>query len=309
MLNNNKFIIFAPSYDERSGGIVVLHKLCHLINELGYDAYLYPHREQFVIDKYNLLKTLTLFIKFEIKSFFKGYKTNSSFNTPIIKSSKDFKINDRDIVFYSELVLGNPLNAKNVVRWLLHQPGFHTGNVMYNSRELLFKFNSAIKDFHYPGSVTSSQELKVIHYPLEHYNLEGAAESRAGTAYCLRKGKHKAIQHQLKDSILIDNLPHAEVSKIFKKVKTFISYDTYTAYSLFAVLCGCESVVIPDEGVTEEAWYPNENDRNGIAYGFNKVDEANKTMHLVKLYVESEQKKSATNVADSIQVIEKNFRI
>jgi hypothetical protein len=37
-------------------------------------------------------------------------------------------------------------------------------------------------------------------------------------------------------------------------VETFISYDTYTAYSLFAVLCECESVVIPDEGVSEEAY-------------------------------------------------------
>lgn len=306
MSDINKFIIFAPSYNEKSGGIVVLHKLCHLINELGHEAYLYPHREQFVFDKKNIFSTLLLFIKFHIKTVLKGYKVNKSFNTPIFKG-EDCKIDETCVVFYSELVLGNPLKAKNVVRWLLHQPGFHTGNVMYNSGELLFKFNSAIKDFNYPGSHTSSQELKVIHYPLEHYNKKNLSPKREGTAYCLRKGKNKKIVHELKDSILIDNLSHKEVAEVFKKTKRFISYDTYTAYSLFAVLCGCESVVIPDDNTSEEQWYPNETDRYGIAYGFENLEKANRTKELVKAFVTSEEEKSIKNVKSAIGIIGRYF--
>ncbi|MFY8273985.1 WavQ [Pseudoalteromonas sp. SSDWG2] len=300
MLNEKKFIIYTPSYNEKSGGIVVLHKLCHILNDLGYEAYLYPQSEQFVFDKKSIFSEFRKFIKFELKSLLTGFKVNPHFDTPIF-DFKNKEIDDSCIVFYSELVLGNPLGAKQVARWLLHQPGFHTGRVMYNAGEILFKFNSAVRDFNYPGSITSTQELKVIHYPLEHYNLDDVKEERQGTAYCLRKGKHKAIVHDLKDSVLIDDLPHEEVAKVFKSVKTFISYDTYTAYSLFAVLCGCESVVIPDEGVTEEEWYPNPEDRNGIAYGMENIEKANSTAHLVKQYVISEEDKSFNNVKLAIE--------
>ena len=158
------------------------------------------------------------------------------------------------------------------------------------------KFNSAILDFNFPGSKTSEKELKVIHYPLEYYNLSGASNTRKGTAYCLRKGRGKEIQHDLADSILIDDMSHAEVAAIFKRVKTFISYDTYTAYSFFAVLCGCDSVVIPDGGVTKEQWYPNVKDRHGLSYGFDEIDEAKKTAPLVKEYVIREEHKSVDNV-------------
>lgn len=302
-----KFIIFSPSYNEKSGGIVVLHKLCHLLNQLGYDAKLYPHNEQFVIDKHNFFKKLKVFFKFELKLLFKGYKTNSSLNTPVITNKKLAVIEDDTVVVYSELVLGNPLNAKNVVRWLLHQPGFHTGQVMYNPGELLFKFNSAINDFHYPGSKTSEIELKVIHYPLEHYNLENTNSSRQGSAYCIRKGKNKKIIHDLKNSILVDHLSHAEVAKVFKKSKQFISYDTYTAYSIFAVLCGCESIVVPNDGESEEQWYPNETDRYGIAYGFENIEKANTTVHLVKQHIIKEEQKSSNNVERSVIEINKYF--
>lgn len=302
-----KFIIFSPSYNEKSGGIVVLHKLCHLLNELGHDAKLFPHREQFVIDKTNFFKIFKVFFKFEIKSLFRGYKTNSSLNTPVITRKQLPIIDDETVVVYSELVLGNPLNAKNVVRWLLHQPGFHTGQVMYNPGELLFKFNSAIDDFEYPGSRTSVCELKVIHYPLEHYNLKHIPDKKEGIAYCIRKGKNKPIVHDLSNSTLVDDLSHKDVANVFKKSKTFISYDTYTAYSIFAVLCGCESVVIPDENVTEEEWYPKETDRYGIAYGFDNITKSKLTAHLVKEHITIEEQKSLINVKNCVREINQFF--
>jgi len=306
-----KFIIFAPPYNEKWGGIVVLHKLCHLLNELGHDAKIYPHYEQFVFDKNNFFQTLKLFCKVELKNVIKNlitdFKTNPHLNTPVIKPSKNFNIKDNTVAIYSEIVLGNPLNAKNVVRWLLHQPGFHYGQVMYNSGELLFKFNSAINDFSYPGSKTSTQELKVIHYPLEHYNLEELPADKKGVAYCIRKGKHKKIVHDLSSSTLIDNLSHKEVAKVFKKSKQFISYDTYTAYSIFAVLCGCESIVIPDKGTSETEWYPKEMDRYGIAYGFENIEKANATAHLVKQHITNEEQKSLTNVEHAVLEVNDYF--
>ncbi len=38
----DKFIIFAPTYDENIGGVILLHKLCHLLNANGIKSFLFP---------------------------------------------------------------------------------------------------------------------------------------------------------------------------------------------------------------------------------------------------------------------------
>lgn len=128
--------------------------------------------------------------------------------------------------------------------------------------------------------------------PIEIYNLDNAlsADQRKGTAYCLRKGKHKKIEHDLENSVLIDGKSHQEIADIFKRVKTFISYDAYTGYSMFAALCGADSIVIPDEGMSELEWYPEVSQRYGVAYGFNRLDLARSTQ--VKVLEEVLQKEN-----------------
>lgn len=293
-----KYLIFAPSYDENSGGIVVLHKLCHLLNSQGYEAFIFPYFENFEVSKENLIKVFIKKIIHQFKQSFKRYRTNKFFNTPVKKnwSAAD---SENFIVVYPEIVFGNPLGAKHVVRWLLHQPGFHTGKIYYGGNELYYKFNSAIDDFCFPSSKTSEKELKIIHYPTDiYYPPSNKNHQRKGTAYCLRKGKDKIIQHELKDSILIDRKSHAEIAEIFRNVKTFVSYDTYTAYSIFAVLCGAESIVVPDQNTPIDDWYPNHVDRYGISYGFSEKERvrAVETKDKVLSHIVSEERKSIKNV-------------
>jgi len=312
-----KYIIFAPSYIETSGGAIVLHKLCSILNGLGHESYLYPYFETYQSislyhsNKKNRFSILLRYLKAKITEKFTCYKVNKEFNTPIYDSSK--KIGKDFIVIYPELVACNPLNASNIVRWLLHQPGFHTSAICYGKNEIYFRFNSAILDFNFPGSVTSNNFLKIIHYPLEFYNMDNIANKRNGTAYSIRKGKNKKIEHSLKDSILIDGdtnvqaLSHKEVSKIFKSVETFISYDTYSAYSIFAALCGCRSIVIPDKDISKEEWYPDKEDRYGIAYGFDDIDAAIATENLVMNRIIHEEKKSISSVKNFIKEVDSFF--
>lgn len=290
-----KFIVFSPSYDPNIGGVIVLHKLCHLLNDLGHQAELYP----FFSTVNNKSATSRLFRK--IKNFlrrtFKKYKTNPAFNTPIYSKNK---VEDNCIVIYPEIVTGNPLNAKNVVRWFLHKPGFHTGEAIYGNNELYFDFNSFVHNLTFSGSRLSETRLYINHVPTDKYNLNKALEAdrRFGTAYCLRKGKDKKIVHELEDSILIDGKSHKEISDIFKSVHTFISYDVYTAYSPFAVLCGAKSIVVPDKGVSIDEWHPNEVYRHGVSYGFSKEEEirAERTKHLVLGRLTREESKSINKV-------------
>ena len=339
-----KIVIFTSDYNPNIGGAVVLHKLAHLINELGGEAYLYPffgdkitdrpilrnifnpfngRINLFLLNKYSILKrnykfhkgnlSLTSFLKIFKNDFFKDIyfmKLNPIFNSPLLTFSDAAKIENNDdyIVIYPEVVSGNPLRAKNVVRWFLHDPGFHTKTVNYGSGELYFRFGSVTKIFTPPiGSKISDHNLTVLHFPLELYNSEGWSENRSGTAYCIRKGKGKPIVHDLSDSILIDDLSHEEVSKIFKRVKQFISYDTKTAYSYFAAVCGCESVVIPDLGMTEDEWIKDVNARAGQAFGFQNLEKANSTRQLVEPFLKEEESKSIYSVKMFLEKVDEYF--
>jgi len=93
-------------------------------------------------------------------------------------------------------------------------------------------------------------------------------------------------------------LSHKEISKIFKKVKTFISYDPYTAYSNFAALCGAESVVIPDDNVKIDQWYSDEENRYGLAYGFENINESLKTTHLLLEKIKKQESYNLLQVSE-----------
>jgi hypothetical protein len=276
-----KYVIFAPQFDEIRGGAIALHKLCHLINSHNREAFIFPLFENFELNQLNFKSVLLQFIRRTIRWKIKPFRTNPSFQTPVIRSLASLGPIKDVVVIYPEVTFGNPIGAFNVVRWLLHNPGFLKNKVYYGANELHFKINSHISDFSFPGATLSALELRVTHFPLDLYRPSEINTERKGSAYCLRKGRHKDIQHDLSDSILIDGKSHAEVSKIFKQVKTFISYDTYTAYSRLAALSGCDSIVIPDQGVTLEKWHPNPDERNGIAYGFDQLEHARTTRHLV----------------------------
>lgn len=289
-----KFLIISRSYSENSGGYIVLHKLCDQINRLGGEAYMVPYVDSYEFGRGNLIKPVLRYVK-EVGRGLISYSVNKSFVTPVLKEYKKIKNWDDWVVIYPEVVFGNPLKAKNVVRWFLHNPGHISGKIYYGSNELYFKFHSGIVALDFPGSKMSSVELKIVHFPLDLYNEIGVSAHRRGTAYCIRKGKGKPIVHDLQNSILIDGKSHAEIAAIFKTVKQFISYDVYTAYSGFAALCGCESVVVPDPGMTENDWYPKEWDRHGVAYGFENLENSKKTRHMLIERMHGELEKNAEN--------------
>lgn len=304
-----KFLIFAPPYRETDGGGIVLHRLCALLRELDYEAYLTRSFNGMPVYQNDFVKPLYVLIKRAILRFVSPFKTNSAWDTPILKTP-DTLLGPEWVVIYPEITFGNPLRAQNVVRWFLYQPGFHTGMVFYGPKEFHVDFNLFASDFNYPGCYKSEFPLNVLSFPFEYYNLDGAVpeELRVGTAYCLRKGKEKKIQHDLSDSILIDGKSHAEVSKIFKRVKRFISYDAYTAYSSFAVLCGAESVVIPDPGGDKTQWYPDPADRYGVAYGFDDFEEARVTADKVLPRMKDKERRSLENVQRFADEIHEFFR-
>lgn len=290
-----KYLIMANSYNPNIGGYVVLHRLCHELNKLGCVARMVPAFNNHVFNKDDMVVPLLRFAKERLRRM-KGYETNPDFLTPVW-SEEEFRASVDDwVVVYPETISGNPLGARHVVRWFLHHPGFHRSDFYYGLNELYFKYHPGIvvpKDLQ---ANTSPNGLHIIHYPLNLYNMEGCPEKRSGSAYAVRKGVGKKMVHDLKGSFLIDGKSHEEISSIFKSVEVFYSYDPYTAYSTFAALCGCDSVVVPDEGMSEDKWYPEKNFRLGIAYGVDRVVEARNERAALLSRVETELASNSRNV-------------
>jgi hypothetical protein len=360
-MKKKKIIIFAPHYNPDSGGAIATHKLCHLLNEMGREAFLFPLFDTHPINILNFESTIEILnnelfyysvdstVKIENKPvtsskplkelafkerlqlarriFFPPKKiqatetlpiifnpnrfslqTNPSFNTPCldIRSAHEIAGNDEYVVIYPEVVMGNPLKAKNVVRWLLHTPGFHTNQTNYGPNELYFRFSVETPYFSHPGSTTSDQFLTVVHFPTEIYNMNGASQDRQGTAYCIRKGAGKEIVHDLSDSICIDGKSHKEIAEILKRVKTFYCYDTRTAYYYFASLCGCETIVIPDDGISKEEWLPLPISRVGIRYGIDSPKNfSQNTPNDVLAFLKAEEISSIARIKTALQEIDK----
>ncbi len=276
-----KYIIRTPSFDITLGGVIALHRLCHLLRGRGEDAYLWPGTKP-VYDANHPLRSFYRFVRYFFQNIFgDGFKTFSEFDTPIAKYS-DL---ENAVVVYGEGVLGNPLLSKKIVRWFLHKPGFHTGKIAYGIDELYFYYQKVFDDSNINSS--SDNSLTVVMLLDKIYKQRNYGE-RKGRCYAVRKGRLRSDIPNLENEVVIDELSHAQVAKIFNEVEYFISYDTETLYSVYAAMCGCKSIVVPEHGVTKEQWRPEERYRYGIAYGFDDIEYAIETKELLLERLEQE---------------------
>lgn len=269
-----KNIIIYPHMSEFSfndGGTVVEYLLAEKLSKLGQNVRIYPS-----------------YGKECPNPIFMNYYNN------------DFPIDDNAVVIYCEGTQGNPLNAKNVVRWMLSKLG---QNVPYShvytwgKNELVYYFNSEEKIAKNPEKLGNIYKLLNVIYvnPLAiNHNLP----SREGTCYTIRKlfethGKHKQHVHPPNSFEITRAHTQSDYISIFNKHKYFISYDSLTFLYVIAALCGCVSIVIKVDGLSKEDWlnttvvaeYLKESGENtlyGIAYGAEDLENAINTLHLVR---------------------------
>jgi hypothetical protein len=280
------YIIYAPPYNENRGGPVVLHKLCHLLNQLGERSYIYPRKKN---------RSFISRLKRIFNSRFRGqtFTVNPDFNTPVAKQ-RHLK---NSIIIYPEVTAGNPLGAKNVIRWFLHKPGYHTGKIEFGENELYFFYDKASDD----SSINKNpdNQLFVVHLHPAYRNL---GYERDGSCYLVRKGSDRSVIHNKKDSIQIDGLSHYEIAEIFNKKEIFYSYDEVTMYSQFAALCGCVSVVIPESFKNREEWVANHPiAKYGVAYGVDDQLHAKTTQGLLRNYFAEQELESLETVKQFIK--------
>lgn len=257
-------VIYTYDFDMGIGGIKVMHKLCHILNTMGYESYLMP---------------------IHIHSTFTVYYDN----TPIITQEILENLSDC-IVVYPEGIQYNPLESKYVVRWVLGPPR-HEDIATWSGDDLVFWY----MDYYYVDFV--GQRNNTLFVTENHSDIfYNRYMEREGSCYSIRKCKNPQLIHP-QDSIFIPyhgagNL--LELAQLFNKTKIFYCYDNYTFLNVQAAMCGCISVVIPDGTKSKEEWLQGSRlNKYGVAYGLNDIERAVDTLPF--LFKEMDQIELETN--------------
>lgn len=194
-----KFTVFAPSYNDKSGGAWVLHFLCHSLNQIGYESSIFIYEDSKL--------------------------ANPQFNTPqgYIQDS---------ILIYPEIILNNPLKADKVVRYMLNKEGVLQGKMInWGEKDYPLAFSKVYKDncetLFYPNcdlSIFYNDGRQKQHNSF--YIGKGYLFGDCPKLDCFEITRTYPSSKQ-------------ELAEVLRNSKILFSYDALSATNTDAALCGC----------------------------------------------------------------------
>jgi len=153
---------------------------------------------------------------------------------------------DTDFIgIYPEIVHGNPLKAKKVVRYILQKPGLATmygqpGPTKFDPTDILIYFSRVYA----PDDV---KDEDILFLPICNLHIfKDYGRKRDKTCYLVGKGLNTNIHP--KDSILIDRTfanDQKKLADLLNECHTMYSYDPVTAMFEVARLCGTKVITTP----------------------------------------------------------------
>lgn len=280
------FCAYVPHWT--AGGSMVTNLFAKMLVDMGEDVY------------------MTLAHNVRGREHFSAVLPGSGNNAKELQYEEALALAQEDdvAVIYPEIVSGNPMNAKKVIRWVLYYPGGHgAGDMVYDFSELIFTyFDRYLKGTPHEGSPL----LTIVETRLDQfYSMDGIQREydcilvKKGAAnFEALKEKHLNSNLQLLDKpfFILDGVLNTledvrQLNHIFNQVRYFISFDHATYYSIMASLSGCTSIVLPIDGIDREQWTKEiPTHQYGVAYGFDDVKRANETKpNLISLLQETEK--------------------
>lgn len=247
-MTKKKFLISTHGFDMGIGGLKVLHKLCHMLNERGEDAYLIP---------VNFNQPFNVYDKYNVKMVTQEVMDNL----------------DDVIVVYPESWFGNYLNAPNVVRWLIGPPS-EDHVTTWEDSDLWFWYIPFYLTDKYKKDTDNflciTEQHREVFYDMK---LE-----RSGTCWCLRKAQDIV---KPSDYIHPNNstfIPyHAagdliSLSNLFNSKELFYCYDNCTYIIIQSLMCNTDVVVVPNGTRTKEDFQNGYDLNKYAAYGLDDLE-------------------------------------
>jgi predicted O-linked N-acetylglucosamine transferase (SPINDLY family)/GT2 family glycosyltransferase len=257
--NQLSFVIVAPGFNAKSGGVIAMYNLAKIIHENNIQCKIFDtcghHLPNNIFDVY----------------------------------ATSLDITNHTIVVYPEGINGNPLNAKFVVRWILCELGIHCASDIYKTwgrNDFVYHYSTYNPD----KNVSDYNMLTPLYL---NPKLQDQGKSRDGYCHVIRKGHkfHKPLQyiHPQNSFLLDDDLSQEDLIDILNTKKYLISYDPYSYINFMASLCGCVPIVAPFASTSKKQWLDSmsiskilekygEKELKGIAYGLDEIEYAQRTL-------------------------------
>lgn len=272
-INKNPYYIYAPPYRSISAGIKSLYLLCHHLNLKGESAFIY-------YDSKNSINSEGLDDVF--------YNLNIKFiNSSIIEFHKNNSYNP--IVIYSDTVDGNPINASNIVRYMMNYDGL-LKKITKDKNELNFAYSKNIAE---SLKLTDNRVLFIpasnpeLFHPLNNVKKNGSCVY-LGKYFDHHKGEEQQITKQSTkiyrpESVILSKTTYSksEIINLLQKSEICYLYEN-SAIALEAVLCGCPAVFIPNKFLKQQEVHLSRNELGIDGYALNsskeEIERAKKTV-------------------------------
>lgn len=215
-----EFVVVTPPYTAQSAGIVVMHELCDSLNKLGHKAAIIFARSSG---------------QFDSSSEQNSYGPNLQWH-PLHDQNEFDDFIDNGIIIYPEIVTGNPLNGKRVVRYLLNIEGAIGGNSMEASKD------DFILSFSY--LYHKNPHAYLIKLPANSsFNCENSAPSleRSLDLTYIGKGTRYDQCFTVKNTLEITRQwpkSKPELALLLKQTRYFYTWDAISQTNVDAIFCG-----------------------------------------------------------------------
>ena len=234
------YYIEAPPYRRTSAGIKVLHLLCHALNRIGEDAYVYTP------------------------------VTDPQLDTPTLSPElieQHRQAGRQPIVVYPEIVPGNPRQAASVVRYVLNRAGLIGGDAAFADTELVFGYGRNIL----PDGADPANVLFLPPIDTRIFNNLDNPHDGARSGVLLYPGRHQASLADHPDlaaraTLITADWPetHAALADLFRRSEAVYCFES-TAIALEATLCGCPAIILPSPFFNGTLLSDGEVGRDGLA--------------------------------------------
>jgi hypothetical protein len=219
-----EYLLAFPGYTGNCGGIRFGHKLCHMLNERGYKAYI------------------------------TGDYTNPLWNTPKAKELSQEKLRDlqhNGIIIYPDIIPNNPVNFTHCVKWWMGSSQLNPIN------QLVFSFS----EMH---DVVFKNENHLFIWDVEDFFKDPEIENRHGSCVYSGKGNGidnepvpetgtATVRAPGCYMITAGDPPNRQaLANLLKSVEVMYCFDNLTFMMTEARLCGVPVILIGHRTIPRE---------------------------------------------------------
>jgi hypothetical protein len=287
------FIVAARVFNPKSQGCILLHKLAHTLNKIGHRA------------------TVIFFNGHgsDTQWFFSNDKNHfcNEYSYHFINDSQIFEnFKKNAIIIYPEIITGNPLGGKNIVRYMLNREGLIKEGV---------KINPSKKDFILTHSLNyhNNPDFHLFNYDGDSsFNSVGANvfyEREFDVTY-LGKGPKYGHCFIVPGSIEITRewpSSKQELANMLRSTRYFYTWDCQTATGVDAILCGAFPIYMSYAPITKNEIY-NWRDLGisipEVSYDDTKLQNSNVNLIEMKSFLEIAASKLSESSKDWLSNIE-----